>query len=117
MFHFQDILIFVFVKSTNFNICDVIIDINYHRRYCTLEILEVTLMLVQLIANILVMLSVPLGFQKMHRLASFFGRILLGAYLGHLLMSNIKPFATIATKSSVSDVGGSPRSSFILYFK
>ena len=117
MFHFQDILIFVFVKSTNFNICDVIIDITYHRRSCMLEILEVTLMLVQLIANILVMLSVPLGFQKMHRLASFFGRILLGIYLGHLLMSNIKPFATIATKSSVSDVGGSPRSSFILYFK
>ena len=117
MFHFQDILIFVFVKSTNFNICDVIIDITYHRRSCMLEILEVTLMLVQLIANILVMLSVPLGFQKMHRLASFFGRILLGAYLGHLLMSNIKSFATIATKSSVSDVGGSPRSSFILYFK
>ena len=117
MFHFQDILIFVFVKSTNFNICDVIIDINYYRHYWTLEILEVTLMLVQLIANILIILSVLLGFQKMHRLASFFGRILLGTYLGHLPMSNIKPFATIATQSSASDVGGSPRSSFILYFK
>ena len=117
MFHFQDILIFVFVKSTNFNICDVIIDITYHRRYCTLQILEVTLMLVQLIANILIILSVLLGFQKMHWLASFFGCILLGTCLGHLPMSNIKPFATIATQSSASDVGGSPRSSFILYFK
>lgn len=117
MSRFQDILIFVFVKSTNFNICDVIIDITYHRRYCTLQILEVTLMLVQLIANILIILSVLLGFQKMHRLASFLGRILLGTYLGHLPMSNIKPFATIATQSSASDVGGSPRSSFILYFK